>query len=319
MPRHIEIHDDMVEIFDKNPVRTVTLDDFIRSVETKSAIDSPRLPKTIAFMRQDESNQHGRIIQILTELEPAVRSLRMRNRRFRLSLPWTYFLYTFTTAQAIRQANTWQMGQVRVFWAQEQATNYESVLRTALIANCDHQGIICYGNTGVPVTLPLMTRIDRLTNEFYSTTFMHDSGTGAPWSSEEGNTLWARWERESANDAGAWRRFPEWDESIGDIGDNRGHMQRYTVQDLMGSTQLVPNPIIEGVIPELPANQVTFGAAEEWLRRPEIGPVNRHRLLIALQNQHAEDPAFIEAPPVPAEGTMVEEGGTPIGPNEAPV
>jgi hypothetical protein len=320
VPRQVIIEGEMARIVNVEPIREVRVDDLFASVETRPAITLGILPKTAVILHWDESNARTKTARFLTEVPAGMKNLRYGNRRYDLSVPWTYFLHEFVTeGQPMGARTTWQMHHTRVFWAREQVTNYDSQLYTALIANCDAEGIICYGNTGVPVTLPLGVRVDRLTTEFYRTTFMHDSGTGSPWQSETGSSTWRRWEQESATDSGAWRNMPEWN---GNAGRGEGRMRHFPVREIIGSHIERPAVVqLEGAIPEIPV-PFTFGRAEEWLQLPDITPAHRHRLLVALQNLQAENPGIVETPPARrGRAGAVDDGlgGQPLLPGDDPI
>lgn len=305
MPQIIQIEGELVRILDTNIIREARLDEVMPHLEHRPPLAIGPIPKTAKFMYWDESNARARRAQFLCELPPARRTVPYNNNPSVISIPWTYFLFDFRTAGPPSEGNTvWEHTNSRIFWARQEVVNYDSQLRTALVPNCDGMGGICYGGTGVPAGLPLNVRVDRLVAEFYATNFTHDSGAGAPWQSQTGSHSWARWIRESENDPEAWNRFPEW-ENNGRVG--RGGMATYTVRQAMGSVHDRTQPIqLIGAIPAM-TTPFTFGRAEEWLRSEALGAteeerrIYRHRLLVALQNLHAEDPGFAAPAPEGAE------------------
>lgn len=322
MARRVTFHGDIADIEEVELIRSVPIDLFFAQVENRPAQNFGPLPLTARFIRWDESNQRERHLFVMTELPPGIRNLRFLNRRYNLSIPWTYFLYDFWTREdPTTFRGIWSQNRVKVFWAEEQATNWDSPLARALIANCDTNGVICYGDTGVDVTLPINARIDRLTTDFYLTTFMHDSGTGVPFQSEGAQT-WARWEMETAqHGATAFRNFPEWRTEYMPTRTVQEHFNFYARHEGTGEqiTETPVMPMVQGGIPDLPT-AFTFQRAEEWLRQDGITAVDRHRLFVALQNQEAENPGFIEAPVEPDDNDInTRMGGQPLAEGDRPI
>jgi hypothetical protein len=57
----------------------------------------------------------------------------------------------------------------------------------------------------------------------------------------------------------------------------------------------------------------TFGRVEQWLQGPEMTPVIRRRLLVALTNIGADNPAAIApAAPDAINNAIAEDGGEPV-------
>ena len=318
MAKRVTIHGNVADIEEVELLRSVPVDSLFRHIENRPAQNIGPLPKTAVFIRWDESNPRERHLYVMTQLPPLVRNLRYINRRYNLSIPWTYFLFDFSTTQdPTTFTGIWAMGRTRVYWAREEATGWNSQLSRALIANCDEGGVICYGDTGVDAALPLNARVDRLTTDFYQTTFMHDSGTGVPFRTDGAQT-WARWEQETAqHGVTAYRNFPDWDGP---------YMPNLTVLDAFNTniprTQRTANVaprqlLVPGGMEDLP-EAFTFQRAEQWLTPPGITAVDRHRLFVALQNLQADNPATIEAPVVATTANNdinTAEGGTPIDTN----
>ena len=312
MPEEITIVGDLVQVHNRELVRESRLVDFLPFIENRPPLTIGKLPKTAAFVYWDESDPKNKRVKLLVELAPAVRTCRYVDRRYTLSIPWTYFLFEYSTAGNPNDIRTpWELRQNRIYWARNEVLDLDSQLATALVPNCDDRGTICYGNTGVDASLPLNVRIDRTVSEFYHTTFMHDSGTGSPWQSETNSHTWARWHRETAEDPAAWMKFPEWETEV--ARPNHGRITYTTARDVLALREQRPSVInVEGTIPDLPM-PFTFGRAEEWLTAQVTEPTDRHRLLVALQNLQADTPAAVVAPPrVRARDIDDELGGEPI-------
>jgi hypothetical protein len=315
VPQILEVEGELVRLVQKDIIEEGRLQDMLPFLENRPPITIGILPKSAIIVHWDESNAKQKRAQFLCELAPGLRSARYNERRYQISIPWTYFLFDYTTASHPTDDQiAWQRTNNRIFWAKEPVKNFDSMLGTALVPNCDQFGGICYGDTGVDARLPIGVQMDRLVHEFYSTTFTHDSGTGSPWQSETNNDNWARWDRESRANPNAWQTMPEWetDEAVG-TGRRRPARARFitykTVREILGTLHDRTQPIqVEGMIPEM-VMPFTFGRAEEWLG--SLTAVDRHRLLTALTNMQADNPGVVEAPPAVAVGAD-DLGGEPI-------
>lgn len=308
MPEIIQIEGDLVRVYNQEMMREARLQDLLPHIESRPPITIGPLPTSARFVHWDESDARRKRVQMICEQMPGNKTTRYGNRRYVISVPWTYWVLDFTTAGNPLDTNAaWQMTNSRIYWARERITSLQSEVRRALIPNCDTLGGICYGNTGVPANLPLDVRVDRLISEFWQTEFTHDSGTGSPWQSETNTSSWARWDRESRANPNAWTLFPEWDETVGT--DGRGKMPSMTMMSQLGRHERAVAVNVEGAIRDLP-RPMTFMRAEEWAQ--QYTPVERHRLFVALQNLHADDPAAMTPPP--AEAAVVDDdlGGEPI-------
>lgn len=309
MPQRVIIDGDLVRTEEYTQLGEVRLEDLLPHIEHRPPIFIGIMPKTAHFMYWDESNPQEKKVYILSELPPQLRTCRYGARNYTIAVPWTYFLYHFSTAGNPLQNGSWGQYDSRVFWAREQITSLDSQIGRALVPNCSATGSICYGNTGVPANAPLGVRVDRLTNEFYRTTFVHDSGAGSPWGSETGITNWARWHRESANDPMAWQRFPEWGIESDPNNPARSGIPFTTVRELLESAVRHQRPTQIAVIDHIPEMVLpaTFGRAEQWARG--LNPTQRFRLRRALDIIAGEDPNAEAEPEAPVEEDL---GGVPI-------
>lgn len=298
MPTQIIIEGDMVRTVTTETISQVRLEDLLPRIENRPPIFVGALPKTAKFLYYDESNPDRKRMIVLAELEPGRRSCRYNNRRYDLSIPWTYWRYDFQAPNDARNDN-WQQVNSRVFWAREEAVNLTSPLGKALVPNCGPEGSICYGTTAIPANIPLGPRVDRLVHSFYATTFTHDSGTGSPWGHETRSTSWNRWALESRDDQHAWRRFPEWEMNDRDQGDPAiGPMT--TVQAVLAD--VTPRPTFTNIEDAIPPMDIPFtiGRAAEWFGA-SFTPDQRLRMRTAMELAIAEGGAGFAAaaPPLP--------------------
>lgn len=304
MTQLIQIEGEMVRVLETEVLRQVRLEDFLPHIEHRPAITIGMLPKSAVFVHWDESNPTRKRIVILAERTAGMTTMVYNARRYRLSMPWTYMKFEYTTTGDPMNGVAWQIKNTEIFWAREQITDHNSELRTALIPNVDNRGQICWGNTGVPARLPLGVRVDRTLEEFYKTQFTHSNGAGSPWQSETGLDNWKRWDDESKLDPACYKNFPEWNTTT--------LMRRMTVGGVMAEINDRTIPVmVEGAIPEMPT-PMTFGRAEEWAHG--LTAVDRYRLHTALTNMHADDPATMTPPPPVAAGALDPHdlGGEPI-------
>ena len=313
MPTQVIIEGDMVRTVETNIISQVRLEDLLPKIESRPAIFVGAVAKTAKFFYYDESNPDRKRMIVLAELEPGRRNCRYNDRRYDISIPWTYWRYDFQAPNDGRNDN-WQQVNSRVFWAREEATTLDSMLGRALIPNCGPEGSICYGTTAIPANIPLGPRIDRLVHSFYATTFTHDSGTGSPWGSETHSATWNRWAVESREDPHAWRRFPEWE--LEGRGDAANPMIRplQSVADVL--KDLTPRPSFSNIQDAIPPMVIPFtvGRAVEWFNT-SFNPDQRLRMRAAMDLAIVEGgEGFVQAaPPLP---NQAEDIGVPIGRDE---
>jgi hypothetical protein len=289
VPDKLIIDGDMVRVERVETISEARLVDLLPHIESRPPITVGLLPKSAIFFFWDESNPMARRAAFLCEMTPGVRTANYNNHPYAISLPWTYFLFDFSTKGNPADGSTvWSHTNSRVFWAREQVTSVDSLIGRALVPNCDQEGAICYGTTAVDATLPLGVRVDRLVDEFYRSAFTHDSGTGSPFvksgiiDGREGD--WTEWVKQTAMNPHVWQDFHEWTK-------NRGtpaiHLR--PLRDVLGSRHDRMKPItLEGTIPPL-IEPMTFGRAEEWLAG--ISEASVTRLKAAIEAREAATPA----------------------------
>lgn len=307
MTQIIQIEGELVRVLETTLLREARLEDVLPHIETAKPITAGMLPKSALFIHWDETDPMNRRVQLFCEQSPGVRTSVWNNRRFVLSIPWTYYLFDFFV-KGTPNDNThpWALRDSRVYWAKEPVSGLDSKIYTALVPNCDTQGGICWGSTGVQGNLPLGVRVDRTISEFYQSVFTHSNGAGSPWQSVTGKDNWAMWDKESKKDPAAWMKFPEWEDR------KSGIMREMTVKDVLGSYHDRTKPIeVESAIPEM-VTPMTFGRSEEWLKG--ITAVDRHRLFVALTNMQADEPATMEPPPAAETFDENDLGGELINP-----
>lgn len=282
MPEQIIIEGDLVRVITTETVSEARLQDLLPHIESRPPITVGLLPKSAVIFYWDESNPKAKRAAFLCEMTPGVRSANYNGKLYPVSLPWTYFLFDFETAGNPTDGHTlWTHTNSRVYWAQEQVRSMDSEVGMALVPNCDTTGGICYGSTAVDANLPLGVRVDRLVDEFYRSQFTHDSGTGSPWSSETSSASWDRWVKETALDAQAWTKFPEWDRKRGGYAINKRPLRQVLTER---HNRFEPIQLT-GTIPPL-IEPMTFGRVEEWLQGVREEDITK--LEVAINNRKAD-------------------------------
>lgn len=327
MVQRIEIEGELVRVIDVNVLQQARLADVLPHIENRPPITMFH-PRSVIFTHWDESDPQNKRVKFLCELPPAVRSIVKSDRRYRIALPWTYFVFSFSTAGDVSVGANWQIIDYFVFHTRDRVRNLDSRLWTAFLPNVYEDGRICFGSTGVRTDQPLADRVDEMVNNWYLTQFNNDvHGTRhhpLPYGGRLPNG-WALWVNATTEGgASSYLNWPEWNQTNGEDG-----VSSFTVREALGiveanvrtgnrladhiriSPERVLNPSVTDAIPPIIA-PMTFGRSEEWLRT--LTPVQRHRLNVALQTIITETPDAVQAPePDPRDAAMPEtDGGEPV-------
>lgn len=325
MVQRIEIEGDLVRVINVDVITQAALTDILPHIENRPPITMFK-PRSAIFTHWDESNPSNKIVKFLCELAPGTRAIVKNNRRYRIALPWTYFVFSFSTSRDINQGASWSIIDYFVFHSRDRVTGLDSRLWSAFLPNVYSDGRICFGSTGPDTNQPLADRVDQLVNNWYLTQFNNDvHGTRQhplPYRGRLPNG-WALWVN-ATNERGAssYLDWPEWEMTNGEEG-----VESFTVREVLGiqdentartsnhgdniriNPDRVTSPTVRDAIPEI-ISPMTFGRAEEWLRT--ITPVDRFRLNVALQNMVADDPATLQEPEEPIEEPLDHDGGEPV-------
>jgi hypothetical protein len=298
----IVIKGELVELRTISINRQVPLKDWLDNIEVVAPVTLPTIGRTQVFAHYDKTGGTHRLM-VLTEIPAGIRHLEknLRNgtaRRYRLAMPWTYLWFACESSNG----RDWGIGDYRVFHARERYNGITDEMIVARVPNVYHDGRICWGSAGVSPSLTLADRLDQLTNDFYVSRFNSDLDGNVPLPYNEPN--YARWVRESAEDAASWRRWPEFTDR---------NVTKYTVENLLqthGVTPRLTEIVMPDAIPEVPV-RLTFGRWDEWWMALE--PEQRAMAQISLGNLALDDAANVpigqvqEAAPV-----EVDDGGTTI-------
>lgn len=250
-------------------------------------------------------------MSFLCELGPGRRTITKLDRTYDLSMPWTYFIFSFASNNP--EASSWSLNNRRVFHAPQRVTTTGDRLWAAFLPNVDDHANICFGSTGVPTDLPLAQRVDQMVDTWYLTEFNNDMHAGRvhplPFNGSlpNGWRLWVEATREHGGSA--FLQFPEW------TAPHTRHERsgpNWTVEDLLRQGSQRPTvytsvdaiqPIVEGA---------TFGRVEQYVAEV-LDPVQRLRLEVALANHRAEHPENFAVPePTTAPAALEDDGGIPI-------
>lgn len=309
----IEIEGDLVRVVERSVVRQASLTDMMPFLETRPALTMFH-PRTAIMTYWDESNPAAKKVLFLCESAPGLRAIVKGGRRYRLSMPWTYFMFGFETAGPITgPGSQWMMRDHRVFHTNQRVAHLNDRVWTAFLPNVYENGDICFGSTGAEMNQPLSDRVDTLVNTWYMTEFNNDVIGGRahplPFNARFPSPGFRPWVDATAeHGASAWTTFPEWNET------NNASIPSFTIEDLLrnaGYQSRVAPRTFTDAIPPIPT-PATFGRVEEWLNN-DLTPLQRLQVARGLTNITNENPDALapEADLPPAVQTM-EDGGEPI-------
>lgn len=303
MVQTLEIQGDEVRIVETQVVRKAALKDLMPHLVQRPPISIPNLPRTAVFVHWDEQNPMRKVMYLLAELNPGVRTITKgyggSKRKYRLAFPWTYFWFV-----CVNEGTRWAITNYKAFHTPKQYNGQVSAeLFTAFCPNINRERAdICFGSTGAPPG-PIDTQIDWIVNNWYVTEFNDhlDAEMTYPFNGRN----FKNWVDETAKNPACWTDFPEW---------TNGKRKKWTVQDLLSDANLNIRPeVLEAayVIPEIKV-PLTFGYAEEWLKEKVPNPTDRYRLLKSLEVLVKENPGFVEEPVADFDTTgALDDGGIP--------
>lgn len=275
----IEIEGGVQRTIEYSVTSEVPLAAVLAHVERVPRVLTPVLPRSTVAVAWDESDSAQKRMEILLEMPPGIRTITYQGREgdvnHRLMFPWTYFLFTLSTANSDRNTE-WMIGTHRVYWSQRRITNLqEGRLMPARMANIYEDGRICFGGTAPDASLPLADRLDTIVNQFYASNFNRDLTLRYPGDYRN----FAAWAAASAATPTAWQNWDNWVNEAQPVSD-------ILSPELYNAPPIVVNGVIPSYTPGL-----TFGASEEWLRR--LSPNDRIRLRVSLTNLAEDHPELM--------------------------
>lgn len=300
MVQKLEIQGDEVQVVETQVVRKIALKDLMPHLVQRPPITIANLPRTAVFVHWDETNPIRRVMYLLCEMSPGVRTITKgyggSKRKYRLAFPWTYFWFV-----CVNEGTRWAITNYKAFHAPKRYNGPKSELWTAFCPNINHQRAdICFGSTGAPPG-PIDEQIDWIVNNWYVTEFNDhlDGEMTYPF----GGRNFKNWVDKTTENPACWTDFPEW---------KNGARKQWTVEAVVQASANIRPEIMEAVyaIPEI-KTPLTFGSADEWLREKVPNATDRWRLLKSLESSVKENPTFVEEPTLTPLTGALEDGGIP--------
>lgn len=312
MPEIIEIENGIARVINKNIVRQVPLNEVLRRIEKVPEITLPTIARSQVFAHLKTRERGETAMYILCELQPAVRNITKNVRRgyprglrrYRLSMPWTYFWFQAFTSDSVTSGNRsqrWAVHSTRVYFARDQYKDIDSSMIVASLPNLDSIGEVCWGSTATNINQSLADQLDQKVNDWYLSDFNDDLDSHVHLPYGERNYL--RWVTESRENINSWRNWPEFSETdrrvtvrslLASVGEEISDAERFT-----GGGFITP-------IANLP---MTFGRWEEWWQT--IPSAERLRALRAGENIRVDEPDTFEEDDDIPEIEEVDDGGVP--------
>lgn len=280
MSQQIIIEGDLVRLVSITTERSISLADWLPSIERRPAVYTPVLPRATRALWFDPSDQTNQKMVVLMEVEPQVVSLNKQGTIHRVMMPWTRFVFYCTNNPGINNAERWRLEDYRVFWSKNRYTDpaAEDSIR-ALLPNVYDDGRICFGSTGVNAEQSIADRLDQTVNEFYASTFNNDLSISYP-NNWRGFRAWAT---ATARDHMGWMQWP-------DLQPENYSWAHYSwnriITDWANESVTRHDPVMtpDGIPPlHLGAS---FGRVTEWLNA--LTPMQRSRIRLAT-DQIPED------------------------------
>jgi hypothetical protein len=309
-PNLIELEGGIYREVQRTVVRELPLSQVMPELIVIKPVTTPVMPRSHIMSRWDESQPPARKLTVLCELQPALRVVRKSNRKYRLAMPWTYFIFRASTTAAGRgrqgiNAIDWGLENYSVFHAKDRVTGPDSTVITALLPNVYESGEICFGQTGADGRMSIQDRIDALVNEWYLTEFnshvLNQRAHPFPFNSQG----WAEWVKRTRENPVAWNEWPEWDDPS---------IRKWTIAELMDGEKdrMAPIEVVDR-IPEL-VPQPTFGRATQWVT--ENTNRRQRRALRAALDEFVEpdepEPIEPETMNEDLDANLDDDGGEPV-------
>lgn len=304
MPDIIEIENGVARHVRREVIAEAPLSDVGPRLVITTPMTTPLMPRSHIAHHYDPTPGHLKL-RILAEIPAAIRSIIRNNRRYRLAMPWTYFLFQLSSSDG--RTGSWSLSDYYVYHAPTRATTLQHQVIHALLPNVDSSGRICFGSTGANPNQPMADYVDSLVNNWYLSQFNNDLVSGRTIPYPFGGSSWRSWvdatRERGLNSITEW---PEWTDT---------RIPHLTLENILQgniTSTTLPITTVTDEIPELPARP-TFGRADEavtlWT------PQQRFRIFRSLQARIEDDPTFIEEPPAPTTPDAqdpFDDGGEPI-------
>jgi Prokaryotic E2 family D len=302
MTQIIEIEGSLIRVIDKRVTHEASIKDILPHLVQQQPVFLPSAPRTQVAAYYDPRNSHGKKIFFLCELPPQTRSIIKSARRYRLSMPWTFFWFSASTSDDINSTR-WSLDDYYVFHSLRRYTGPNTRFISALLPNVYANGRICFGSTGADPNQALADRIDQLVNDWYLTRFNSDLDGERPKPFEA--STYREWVDGTRTNPNYWQTWPEFNTQ-----------PQITILDLLQNAavdraSLPMDMSATGVIAEVP-RPFTIGRAEEYFTN-NFTPEERTRLRMALDLNADNPDFFVPIETITTTNTAdVDDGGEPV-------
>ena len=272
MAQQIIIEGDLVRLVDQVVMKTVALTEWLPSIEKRSPVSTPVLPRATRGVYYDPTNNNNQLMAVLLEVEPQVIHMNFNSRIHDLAIPWTRFIFFCSNRGG--SPTTWRMDDYRLFWSNVKYHNADAQdMIPALLPNIYSDGRICFGSTGVNADASIADRLDRTVNEFYATEFNRDLSIHYP-RAYRGYTAWKNATRDNPM---CWTA---WDDFAPESGWSHYSWNMTCGAWSAGSINRTDPVVGADGIPEL-ALGATFGRINQWIAA--LPAAQQARLRVAAQ------------------------------------
>lgn len=299
--RRITMQDGIARVEDVTLLGVAPASGILPAFATRLPTIMPILPEGTAAYKYDPNTKFGAII---VSRPPQIVNLSIENsgedyewepedeewsdydndgyKLFRVAMPWTHFLWTFTSSKddPTEDGTVFTFGETYPYWSPAKLAGPSSGLAKLELPNVWTDGYICWGGVASDQGT-FASRIDSRMNAYFTSPFNADLGLHRPYYSS-----FARWANATRDDEYCWTGW--------------SFYPTRTVEQLLEPNAPVHVPQAqEGW--SAPPERFTVARAREWART--VPPDARRRLLTGLSAAVAE---LDSAPAIeqPAEGPV---------------
>lgn len=268
MSEKIIIDGDLVQVVETVIQRTVSLADWLPTIERRVPVDLPVLPNNTRGVWFDTSDNSLHMMLLMIEVPPEIIPLNKSGTVHNVMIPWTRFVFYCTNRSGLASP-AWRLDDYRVFWSKNRynAPDATDMIR-ALVPNVYSDGRICFGSTGANANQSIADRLNQTVNEFYRTTFNNDLGIPYP----NGWRGFRAWATATIKDPLGWMTWPDFEDYS-----NYSHWSwDNLIRDWSSSrVSRTADVVTADPIPPL-ALGASFGRTFEWLN--DLTPIQRMRI-----------------------------------------
>jgi hypothetical protein len=155
----------------------------LRNYLNVQAVIAPPLPRNCRFFFGDENSR-----LYVIELKPGYFTIE-HNTEFEdsgiveVTLPWQYFVFSFTKPEYNRYDIEWTLNLHKLFWSLGRLNTINDRVSVARVLNVGESGDLCLGDTYPESDLSCEERVEEMVEAFYShgSTFNDDMGFRIPY------------------------------------------------------------------------------------------------------------------------------------------